>query len=149
MDQEKRNQVVSIIDDVNDMTIATVRDDGFPQATTVSFMNDGLTLYFMTTSDSQKASNIAKNNRVSVTINRDYGSWDKIESLSMGGLALRVTDPAEQEKIGELLMEKFPEAAQYEPEDTDVELAFFRVEPRVVSLLDYSKGFGHTETLTV
>ncbi len=44
MDQALRKQIISIIDDVQDMTIATVRDDGYPQATTVSYVNDGLTI---------------------------------------------------------------------------------------------------------
>lgn len=41
MNHPLHKQIVSIINDVNDMTIATVRDDGFPQATTVSYFNDG------------------------------------------------------------------------------------------------------------
>lgn len=149
MDQKKRDQIVSIMNDVSDMTIATVREDGFPQATTVSYMNDGMILYFMTTQDSQKALNIARNSKVSVTIDRDYQSWDEIESISLGGHAIPVTDPTEQDRIGELLLKKFPEAAQYETEDPEIRLAFFKIEPTVVSLLDYSKGFGHTETLVL
>ena len=54
MDTAIRKQVVSITDDIDDLTIATVRKDGYPQATTVSYVNDGLTIYFGTTSDSQK-----------------------------------------------------------------------------------------------
>ena len=147
MNQKLRDQIVSIIDDVNDMTIATVREDGFPQATTVSYVNDGMTIYFMTPSDAQKARNIARNNKVSLAIDRDYESWDDIESLSMGALAIAVTDPAEQEKIGTLLLTKFPQAAQYEPaaDDEAISLAFFRIEPVVISLIDYKKGFGHKE----
>ena len=87
MNKELRDQIVSIIDDVNDMTIATVREDGFPQATTVSYVNDGLTIYFMTAEDAQKAKNIARNGKVSLTINRDYQNWNEIEGLSMGALA--------------------------------------------------------------
>lgn len=144
MEKTLRDQIVSIVDDVDDMTIATVREDGFPQATTVSYINDGLTIYFMTPADGQKAQNIARCNKVSLTINRDYASWDDIEGLSMGALAMLVTDPQEQEKIGRLLLEKFPQAAQYEPAE-EIDLAFFRIEPKVISVLDYRKGFGHTE----
>lgn len=146
LDQTLRDQVISIIDDVDDMTIATVRDDGFPQATTVSYVNDGMTIYFMTPSNAQKARNIAESNKVSLTINRDYESWDEIEGLSMGALAIAVDDPTEQEKIGKLLLTKFPQAAQYEPADGDdtISLVFYRIEPVVISLLDYKKGFGHT-----
>ncbi|TQV81364.1 pyridoxamine 5'-phosphate oxidase family protein [Exilibacterium tricleocarpae] len=148
MDRQLRDQITSIITDVNDMTIATVREDGFPQATTVSYLSEGLTVYFITPANSQKAQNIAKNNKVSLTINREYKSWNDIESLSMGALAVAVDDPAEREKIGTLLMEKFPQAVEYEMGD-NLDLVFFRVEPKVISLLDYRKGFGHTELVSL
>ena len=144
MDKKLREQIISIVNDVNDMTIATVRKDGFPQATTVSYINDGLTIYFMTPADGQKAQNIARNNKVSLTINRDYQNWDNIEGLSMAALAMSVSDQKEKEKIGNLLLQKFPQVAQYEPAE-DIELAYFRIEPKVISVLDYRKGFGHTE----
>ena len=41
------------------MTIATNRPDGWPQATTVGYVNDGLTIYFLCSPQSQKAANIA------------------------------------------------------------------------------------------
>jgi len=144
MDEKLRDQIISIINDVDDMTIATIREDGFPQATTVSYINDGLTIYFVTVADGQKAQNISRNNKVSLTINRDYQNWDNIEGLSMGALAMSVSEPKEKEKIGKLLLEKFPQVAQYEPTD-DIDLAYFRIEPKVISILDYEKGFGHTE----
>jgi nitroimidazol reductase NimA-like FMN-containing flavoprotein (pyridoxamine 5'-phosphate oxidase superfamily) len=146
MDKTTRNQIISIIDDIDDMTIATVREDGYPQATTVSYVNDGLAIYFGTAADSQKARNIAQSNKVSLTVNRSYGNWSEIEGLSIAGVATLVTDPAEQQKVAGLLFEKFPQIADYVPEDTDPEeLVLFRIDPKVISLLDYSKGFGHTE----
>ncbi len=148
MDKALRDQIISIIDDVQDMTIATVRDDGYPQATTVSYVNDGLTIYFGTDEDSQKARNIARNNKISVTINRDYGDWDEIEGLSMGAVATPVSDPEEIEKVGSLLFKKFPQVAQYVPTGAEG-VALFRLEPKVISLLDYSKGFGHTELVAL
>ena len=53
--QAQREQIVSILDAADDLTIATVREDGYPQATTVSFASDGLSIYFGTWSKSQKA----------------------------------------------------------------------------------------------
>ena len=144
MDESIRQQINGIIDDADDMTIATIRDDDFPHATTVSYVNDGFTIYFLASSDSQKAHNIARNNKVSLTINRDYQNWDNIEGLSMGALEMSVSEPKEKEKIGKLLLEKFPQVTQYEPTD-DIDLTYFRIEPKVISILDYKKGFGHTE----
>lgn len=50
-----REEIVSIMNEASDMTIATLRGDGYPQATTVSYANDGLTVYFGTAGASQKA----------------------------------------------------------------------------------------------
>jgi len=148
MNEMLHNQIISILNHVDDMTIATVREDGFPQATTVTYVNEGLTIYFITTADSQKAQNLAKNDKVSLTINRTYENWDEIEGLSMSGHATPIRDPEEIERIGTLLLEKFPQAAQYET-TAGTELSFFRIEPKVISILDYKKGFGHTELVTV
>jgi nitroimidazol reductase NimA-like FMN-containing flavoprotein (pyridoxamine 5'-phosphate oxidase superfamily) len=50
------------------MTLATNRPDGWPQATTVGYVNDGLTIYFLCSPQSQKAANLARDSRVSLTI---------------------------------------------------------------------------------
>lgn len=148
MDEITRKQIISIIDDMTDMTIATIRPDNYPHATTVSYVNDGLTIYFGTTSDAQKAQNIARNNKVSLTIDRPYDTWDEIESLSLGGLATQVSDPAEQEKVGAMMYAKFPQIRGIESDDLGT-LVLFRIDPEVISLLDYSRGFGHTELVRV
>lgn len=38
MDQSSKDFVLQVIDGANDLTLATVRDDGYPQATTVSLV---------------------------------------------------------------------------------------------------------------
>jgi nitroimidazol reductase NimA-like FMN-containing flavoprotein (pyridoxamine 5'-phosphate oxidase superfamily) len=46
MDRVLREDILSILENATDMTIATIRQDGYPQATTVSYVNDGLTNIF-------------------------------------------------------------------------------------------------------
>ena len=149
MNKEQRDQIVAIIDEVDDMTIATIREDGFPQATTVSYMNEGLTIYFGTSEDSQKTKNIDRNNKVSITINRDYDSWDEIEGLSIGARAVRVTDSTEQERVAELMFKKFPQISQYEQlERGDACLVPPRTDSHLPTRLS-AKRFGHTELVTL
>lgn len=140
-------QIVSIIDDVDDMTIATIREDGFPQATTVSYVNEKTTIYFGCDANSQKAKNIARNGKVSITINRPYATWNEIEGVSMGAIAEIVSDPREIETIGARMFAKFPQIQELIAAGTELEgaSAFVRVTPVVISLLDYKQGFGHTE----
>ena len=77
------------------MTIATLRPDGWPQATTVGYANEGLTLYFLCGPDSQKAANLARDDRVSLTIDHDTPQVMEITGLSMAARAQAVVDPAE------------------------------------------------------
>lgn len=148
MQSAVRDQIIAILDGANDMTIATVRDDGYPQATTVSYVHDDLTIYFGCGVSSQKASNIARNHKVSLAINLPYASWGEICGLSLGGTASRVTDSREKEKFGRLIFKKFMQVAQYASSGS-ADVAVIRVTPTVLSILDYKKGFGHTEFVKV
>lgn len=140
-----RDEILAVLSGANDMTIATIRSDGYPQATTVSYANDGLTLYFGCGSDSQKARNLARNSKVSLTINLPYANWSEIRGLSLGGRAEQVKDPREVEQAAQILARKFPEAvAEFASEGLEG-ISFFQVRPEVISLLDYRKGFGHTD----
>lgn len=57
MNEEIRNKIETLLDQHRVMTIATLRPDGWPQATTVGYVNEGLTLYFLCGLESQKAAN--------------------------------------------------------------------------------------------
>jgi general stress protein 26 len=140
MEPALEQEIVSILNEANDLAIATVREDGYPQATTVSYVNDGLTIYFGCAAQSQKARNIEH----SAKINLPYSSWDEIRGLSVGGKAAPVTDPNEMERVGQLMLRKFPQIARYAPTDME-QLVLFRITPEIVSVLDYRKGFGHTD----
>src|SRR5574339_177569 len=136
MDAEIRRKILTLLDQHRNMTIATLRPDGWPQATTVGYANEGLTLYFLCGLDSQKARNLARDDRVSLAIDDDREPVMQITGLSMAAHAL--------------LMAKYP--AQDVPAGWTMpqpeEVRIFRVEPTVISVLDYSKGFAHTDLVT-
>jgi len=126
------------------MTVATVRPDGWPQATTVGYASEGLVLYFLCGRQSQKAVNIAADNRISLVIDHDTSDPMGIEGLSMAGRAYAVTGPAEMAKVLELMGSKFRKYLTLsQPDPSSIRL--FMVVPEVVSILDYRKGFGHSD----
>ena len=104
MDEAIRQKILALLDQHRIMTIATLRPDGWPQATTVGYVNEGLTLYFLCGLESQKAKNLARDDRVSLTIDHDTPDIMAITGLSMAA--------------------------------------------RATAVLDYSKGFGHTDLVT-
>jgi len=148
MDEVIRMKILALLDQHRKMTIATLRPDGWPQATTVGYANDGLTLYFLCGIDSQKAANLARDDRVSLTIDDDIAQVMEITGLSMAAHARAVIDRAEAEAALRLLMLKYPEQTSLPsslPMPTPADVRIFRVTPTVISVLDYSKGFGHAD----
>ncbi len=54
MDNTLKSKILELLDQHRLMTMATNRPDGWPQATTVGYVNDGLTIYFLCSPQSQK-----------------------------------------------------------------------------------------------
>ena len=151
MDDLMKQKILNLLDDHRIMTIATLRSDGWPQATTVGYVNEGLTLWFLCGLESQKAKNLARDNRVSITIDHDTPDIMSISGLSMAARAHRVCDRAEAEKVLGMLPLKYPDAPPATAQmkmPAPQEVALFRIVPEVISVLDYTKGFAHTDLVT-
>jgi general stress protein 26 len=149
MDKASREFILEILDTANDLTLATNRPDGWPQATTASFVHDGLRLYIVVGRDGQKAKNIARDRRVSVVVDVPYRDWSEIRGLSMGAEAELITDAEEIGRIGALMMVRFGAQVSDLASVNSSDIAFVRIQPKVISILDYTKGFGHTELVEV
>ena len=68
LDAATRSFVENLLSQQRDLTIATVRPDGYPQVDTVSYANEGLSLYFATGRYSQKVRNLRSCGKASVTV---------------------------------------------------------------------------------
>lgn len=149
MDEALKKKIISLLDERRTMRIATLRPDGWPQTTTVGYANQGLLLYFLCAKESQKASNLAIDDRVSLAIDDDAAQVMEIKGLSMAAHARRIVDEAEGAKALSLLFARYPaqEGLTFSlPSPADV--AIFRVTPKIISVLDYTLGFGHTDLIS-
>jgi PPOX class probable F420-dependent enzyme len=146
MDETLRRKILDLLDSHRVMTVATLRPDGWPQATTVGYANEGLTLYFLCGRASQKAANLARDDRASLTVDDDTPQVMQISGLSMAARAVKVADRAEAQKAMRLLVARYPEQASFPGPLPDVdEVCIVRLTPTVISVIDYTKGFGHTD----
>jgi nitroimidazol reductase NimA-like FMN-containing flavoprotein (pyridoxamine 5'-phosphate oxidase superfamily) len=148
MDETIRAKILELLDQHRLMTVATNRPDGWPQATTVGYVNDGLTIFFLCSPQSQKAANLGRDNRVSLTIDHDTSDPMAITGLSIAAYAEPVTDVAEIAKAMTLLGQRYPEYMTF-PMPKSEQIRVFRVVLKVISVLDYSKGFGHSDLVMV
>ena len=94
MKREFKRQIVDLLNEHRIMTMATNREDGWPQATVVGYCNDGMVIYCTVSRDSQKYANIMRDPRVSLAIARDYPQPLQIKGLSIAATAAKVTDRA-------------------------------------------------------
>ncbi len=140
--------VIAILDRNRLLALATNRPDGFPHCTIVGYANDGLRIFMVVSPDSQKRANLERDSRVSAAIGADVADPMAITGLSFAGHAHAVTDPGEIRRVFDLLMRRYPEYMQM-PAPAAGDIAVFEIRPEIVSVLDYSKGFGHTELVQV
>lgn len=146
--QGRIEDVVSVLDSNRVMALATNRPDGYPQCTIVGYANEGLRIFTLISPDSQKRANIDRDSRVSAAIGPDVPDPMAITGVSLGGRAHLVSDVNEVRRVFELLTERYPEYAKM-PMPAAGDVAMLEIRPEVVSLLDYSKGFGHADTISV
>ena len=130
------------------MTIATLRPDGWPQATIVGYANEGWSLYFLISRISQKFANIAQDNRAAITIGHEPSEVRQIKAVYAGCEISELTDLAERTHAWKLLAERHPNLTDLAPSQSE-EVATMVAYCRHVSVLDYSQGLGHSETLTI
>jgi hypothetical protein len=110
----------------------------------VGYANDGLLIYCLLARAGQKWANILRDPRVSIAIARDYPDPMQIKGLSMAARAVEVTDADERQRVGAIFLKRYPEYMTM-PTPAAGEMPMVRFTPEIVSILDYSKGFGHSE----
>ncbi len=146
MEEAIRRKILDLLGEHRIMTVATIRLDGWPQATTVCYAHDELTIYFLCGPESQKAINLARDDRVSLTIDHDVSQVMMIKGLSMAAHARPVTDKADAERALQMLLARYPEPPSVPlPMPSANDISIFRVTPVVISVLDYTLGFAHTD----
>ena len=99
---ELHRKILDILARHNNVTIATLRPDGYRQATTVGYASDGLTVYFGCAPQSQQAQNSARDPRVSAAIDEDHQNWNETRS----GYRWR-NSPAQRHRCGGAKVERF------------------------------------------
>lgn len=149
MDQNVEKKLAGFLTAQKLLSLATVSEEGKPYATTVTYVSEGATLYFMTDSRTRKMVNIAKNPQIAYTVDEGYNAdWSRIQGVQMEGKASVVKDDAERQRIQALLTQKFPQFAQMManmPPNPNAVLV--KLIPVSGFFLDNSLGFGHRHEL--
>ncbi len=131
-----------VLREVKEGTLATVRADGWPQATIVSFVTDGASVWFDCHKGSQKASNLARDDRVSMTVMVPYLPWGDIRAFSLAGHARLLSAPEEIEAVLRRWLLRFPHMDKVVVAN-GADFLFYELRPEQIEPMDYLKGLGH------
>lgn len=136
------------------LTLATSGPRG-PWAASVFYASDGqFRLYFVSDASTRHARDMVADPRVALAIGPEPAGWHEVRGLQIEGEATCLAG-AEREVALSLYLAKFPAIAALHsaPSTKDEELIaarllhtpFWCVTPRLIRLIDNSRGFGHRE----
>ncbi|MDY6796366.1 MAG: pyridoxamine 5'-phosphate oxidase family protein [Actinomycetota bacterium] len=104
---QTEEKIIQYLEEHYNATIATCSQNK-PHAATVSYISQGLTIYFAAKANSMKVRDILANPDVALTVYKDYSDLLETKGLEYIGRAEVIRDPTVTQRIIELLMAKFP-----------------------------------------
>jgi uncharacterized protein YhbP (UPF0306 family) len=134
------------------LTVATYGPEGL-WAAAVFYVNDGFTLYFLSAPTSRHSRNIGRTSRVAGTIQGEYEDWREIKGIQLEGEALRIGGP-EQAAAALRYGQKFPVVANLASAPAEIvrafeKVAWYKVLPARLYLIDNSRGLGHRDEVAL
>lgn len=150
MNTEQASVALDILSACRELALATLMEDGNTQSDTVCFVHQGFDVYFATGRDSHKIANILRVSQVSFCLYKRYARWQEIKALSVHAFASIVPgESAEHALAVRLLEDRFPGSWARAPEYGQHRTTIVKLAPWAMQILDYSRGFGHGEMVTV
>lgn len=134
--------IVGLLSHERLMSLGSNRPDGWPQVTTVGYINDGLNLYFVTGRESQKLANLQLDPRVSISIHSSLEASGAV-GVSMAARAVEVTDASEIDRLNRLMGQRWPGVSVYCPATSSV--VIIHLKPELICAISVSDGRSRTE----
>ena len=148
--QNLKSEIDEYVNGVPFLALAYVRSDGTPvQRTLGSFVRHESTVFFPTRIDAAKVRDIESNPRVSLLFeaeNQQLAAWKNVLLI---GKALPVTTDSELKQATELLGARRPRFKERIEKEGLKNTRLFRFEAEEIEFLDYAKGAGHREKISV
>lgn len=139
--------IAGLLDRERLMSVALNSPDGWPQVTTVGYLNEGLNLYFIVARSSQKVANAKRDPRAGVAIRSESGPHGDAVGVSMTGQVREVLDPSTIERLNRQVVARYPDVHVYCPGGDAVAVLHFA--PEIVSCVGVIDGRSETQTFSI
>jgi uncharacterized protein YhbP (UPF0306 family) len=153
MDAQTLTRVVAFLDAHHVASLATCGREG-PHAANVFYVREGLALLWVSDPESRHSADLAADPRIAATVAPDYSDMDDIRGVQISGRAHVITSATDCTNARSLLEARYPCVKRLSEGESALRevyenIAFYRLEPARMVLIDNSRGFGHKDTLDV
>ena len=146
---DRRGEALAYLESHHVMTLATSGEEG-PWAAAVFYVNDGFTLYFLSSPRSRHGGDLAADAHCAAAMHEDYPDWPDIKGIQLEGSVRRLSGADRLAAIARYA-KKFPVVRpDRAPELIRAALdriAWFELVPERCYLIDNTKGFGHRDEI--
>jgi hypothetical protein len=148
--QAQHKRVQDYLQNHHVATLATCGTEG-PWAAAVFYVNDGDTIFFLSSPTSRHCLNLEQNPHVALTIQEDYSDWMEIKGVQLEGVANEISG-AEEDKARRLYGEKFPVVGLLAQAPSAVvkalaKVRWYRIVPKRLYFIDNSLGLGNRDEI--
>jgi len=145
-----QNEIDDYVKELPFVALAYVRADGTPvQRTLGSFVRHENSVFFSTRSDAAKVRDIESNPRASLLFEGESQKLSAWKNVLLIGKALPVTGDSELKLATELLGAHRPRFKERVEKEGLKNTRLFRFETEEIEFLDYAKGVGHREKISL
>jgi CRP-like cAMP-binding protein len=124
--------VLQYLDAQPALTLATASRGGVPRATTLTYVNDGVTVYVWTRPDTTTARQMEENPVVSLAIGPYADDWRETKGIQAAAEAQVVLNPTELTRVVALFEQKYPPLAG----TLGSGVSLFRITPTELQFID-------------
>jgi CRP-like cAMP-binding protein len=124
--------VLQYLDAQPALTLATASRGGVPRATTLTYVNDGVTIYVWTRPDTTTARQMEENPVVSLAIGPYADDWRETKGIQAAAEAQVVLNPTELTRVVALFEQKYPPLAG----TLGSGVSLFRITPTELQFID-------------
>jgi len=118
------------------LTLASSSRGGVPRATTLTYVNDGVSVYVWTRPETTTARQMEDNPLVSFAIDQYADDWQETKGIQAAGEAQVVLNPTELERVVALFEQKYPALAGR----LGTGVSVFRIAPKELQFIDNASG---------
>jgi uncharacterized protein YhbP (UPF0306 family) len=145
--QEQLELVTALLRQESSLALATTSEDGEPWVTPLFYIvDDGLTLYWLSSATSLHSLNLKRMTRAAVSVYPNVQDWREIRGVQMRGNVIRITASNRRKALIKSYCERFNLGAVFRLAIRRSTLYAFH--PEFLRYIDNSKGFGFKFELT-